>query len=286
MKVGGFSFVRDAVRFDYPFKEAIRSILPLCDVFVLAVGKSSDRTLREAEQLDPKKVHVLRTTWNEDLKAQGGKVFAEETNKAFRALPKDLDWAFYIQSDEVLHEKYLPIAYQAMSIWKNDPRVEGLLFKYLHFYGNYNYVGASYQWYPNEIRVIRRNAEIFSYKDAQSFRKKPNAKLLVKPIDAYIYHYGYVRKPKSMAEKINLQHSFHESWQKNLKTFSYHQEHGYLKPFTGTHPTLMQTRIQAMDWIFTPDPKRNKPSLQDTIKRCIETWTGYRIGGFKNYILS
>ena len=121
MKVGGFSFVRDAVRFGYPMVESVRSILPLCDEFVLAVGDSEDGTLAIAEQIDPK-VRILRTTWNEELKGQDGSVFAEETNKAFRQLRRDLDWAFYIQSDEVLHEDYLDIISEAMHRWKNDPR--------------------------------------------------------------------------------------------------------------------------------------------------------------------
>ena len=44
MKVTGFTFIRNAIRYDYPVKEAILSILPLCDEFVVAVGKSDDDT--------------------------------------------------------------------------------------------------------------------------------------------------------------------------------------------------------------------------------------------------
>ena len=281
MKVGGFSFVRDAVRFGYPMVESVRSILPLCDEFVLAVGDSKDGTLAAAEQIDPK-VRILRTTWDEELKGQGGRVFAEETNKALRALSNDLDWAFYIQSDEVLHEDYLNIISEAMHRWKNDPRVEGLLLNYLHFYGNYDYVAASYRWYSKEIRILRPWSSIFSYIDAQSFRKKPNQKLHVKPTEAYIYHYGYVRDPQKMAKKINLQHSFHETWQRHLRFFDYSSEHGLLKPFKGTHPKVMRAYIAHSNWSFTPDPKRNRISIKDYFKHLIERLTGYRIG-FKNY---
>ncbi|MBM3912615.1 MAG: glycosyltransferase family 2 protein, partial [Sphingomonadales bacterium] len=45
MKVSGFTFIRNAVLLDYPILEAIRSILPLCDEIVVAVGKSEDETL-------------------------------------------------------------------------------------------------------------------------------------------------------------------------------------------------------------------------------------------------
>ena len=49
--------------------------------------------------------------------------------------------------------------------------VDGLLFHYKHFYGSYDYVGSSSQWYKHEIRVIRNDSSFYSYKDAQGFRK-------------------------------------------------------------------------------------------------------------------
>lgn len=45
MKVSGFTFVKNAILYDYPIVEAISSILPLCDEVVVAVGKSDDNTL-------------------------------------------------------------------------------------------------------------------------------------------------------------------------------------------------------------------------------------------------
>ena len=45
MKVSGFTFVRNAIKYDYPIVEAIQSILPLCDEVIVAVGNSDDGTL-------------------------------------------------------------------------------------------------------------------------------------------------------------------------------------------------------------------------------------------------
>src|SRR5690606_12122201 len=101
----------------------------------------------------------------------GGRVLAVETDKAFNAIDDDTDWCFYIQGDEVMHERYLQTVLAEMQRWKDDRRVDGLLFKYLHFYGSYDYVGTSSKWYPNEIRIIRKDKSIYSYKDAQGFRK-------------------------------------------------------------------------------------------------------------------
>ncbi|HEY5615046.1 MAG TPA: glycosyltransferase family 2 protein, partial [Bacteroidota bacterium] len=61
MKVSGFSFVRNAVKYDYPFEESIRSILPLCDEFVIAVGASEDDTLERVRAIDPTKIKIIET---------------------------------------------------------------------------------------------------------------------------------------------------------------------------------------------------------------------------------
>jgi hypothetical protein len=44
MKVAGFTFIRNAVKNDYPVVEAITSILSICDEFVVALGNSDDGT--------------------------------------------------------------------------------------------------------------------------------------------------------------------------------------------------------------------------------------------------
>ena len=38
MNVAGFTFIRNAVRLDYPVREAILSILPLCNKVYVAVA--------------------------------------------------------------------------------------------------------------------------------------------------------------------------------------------------------------------------------------------------------
>jgi len=40
MKVTGFTFIRNALIYDYPIREAILSVMPLCDEFIVAVGNS------------------------------------------------------------------------------------------------------------------------------------------------------------------------------------------------------------------------------------------------------
>lgn len=194
MKVSGFTFVRNAVQYDYPVVEAITSILPLCDEFVVAVGNSGDSTRELIQSIHSPKVKIIDTVWDDSLR-QGGQTFALETNKAFQGISPEADWAFYIQADEVVHEKYHGAIREAMAKHKDDKRVEGLLFDYIHFYGSYDYVGDAYRWYRREVRIIRNDKSIVSYKDAQGFRRKPNIKINAKLINACVYHYGWVRDP-------------------------------------------------------------------------------------------
>ncbi|MCD6062385.1 MAG: glycosyl transferase, partial [Flavipsychrobacter sp.] len=243
MKVTGFSFIRNAIKFDYPIVESIRSILPVCDDFVVTVGNSEDRTLELIRSIAPDKIRIVETRWDDSLRT-GGQVLAQETNKAFRAIGEDTDWCFYIQGDEVVHEKYHPTIIEGMEKWKSHTEVDGLLFKYLHFYGSYDYVGSSSTWYPNEIRIIRNDKSIYSYRDAQGFRKGNNEKLRVKAIDAYMYHYGWVKDPRAMQRK---QEQFNKLWheddwvEKNVikaVEFDYAGNIDALKLFQGTHPKV------------------------------------------------
>jgi len=113
MKVSGFTIIRNGIKFDFPIVEAIKSILPVCDEVVVAVGKSDDDSLGLINSISDKKIKIIETVWDESLR-EGGRVLADETNKAFEAISKDSDWAFYIQGDECVHEQYLPAIKEAM----------------------------------------------------------------------------------------------------------------------------------------------------------------------------
>jgi hypothetical protein len=286
MKISGFSFVRNAQKYDYPIVEAITSILPICDDFILAVGKSDDNTLELVSSIGSPKIKIIETVWDDTLR-EGGRVLAVETDKAFQAVPDDSDWAFYIQGDEVVHEKYLDKIYNEMLRWKDNSEVDGLLFDYKHFFGSYDYVGMSTKWYRNEIRVIRNNKKIYSYRDAQGFRKNDNQKLNVKPVDACIYHYGWVKHPKSMQSKLesNSRLYFNDQWIENnvakKEEFDY-SEIDALSLFDEKHPKVMEERIQKKNWKFDYDLSTNKLSLKHRVKLFMKNKLGIYIG-YKNY---
>ena len=288
MKVSGFSFIKNALKYDFPIAEAIKSILPICDEFVVAVGESDDDTLDLIAQIDPDKIKIIETQWDESLR-EGGQVLALETDKAFAQISEDSDWAFYIQGDEVVHEKYLDTIYQGMLQCKEDLSIDGLLFKYLHFYGSFDYVGDSSKWYKHEIRVIRNDKSIYSYRDAQGFRKGDNEKLRVKAIDAYMYHYGWVKEPETMQIKLenNSKYWHDDRWiDDNVRTennsYAYDRHVSELKLFPGEHPQVMKERIEAKNWKFDYDISRNKKTTKDRIKEILSKVFGIEIA-YKNY---
>ena len=292
MKVAGFTFIRNALLYDYPVVEAIRSILPVCDYFVVAVGNSDDDTAGLVRSIGDPKIHILETEWNDALR-EGGRVLAEETNKAFDAIPPEYDWCFYIQADECVHENDLRAIRAGMERWLNDPETEGLLFNYHHFYGSYDYTGAGRRWYRREVRIIRNNKQIRSYRDAQGFRARDEVdtrKLRVRHIPAFIYHYGWVKHPAAQQRK---QLNFNRLWHSDEKVqamvgdkavYDYDGSEP-LERFEGSHPAVMQARIAAMNWQFAGDPTRARGSLKERLSGWIEKRTGWRPGEYKNYSL-
>ncbi len=289
MKTAGFSFIRNAIKYGYPIEAAVRSVLPLCDVFYIAAGKSDDATAALVRSIAPDKVVVLDTVWDDNLR-EGGRVLALETDKAFQAIPGGHDWAFYIQGDEVLHEKHLPAVRHAMQTWKDDPAVEGLLFNYLHFYGSYDYVGDSLRWYRREVRVVRNDKNIFSYRDAQGFRKTGNKKLRVKAVDATIHHYGWVKDPRQQQQKAE---SFNRLWHSDdwvaqhvpkASEFDYGNIDA-LRRFEGTHPAVMQEWVARQNWAFDHDLARNRYTAKEKLRRWLLKKTGFLPGEYKNYVL-
>lgn len=290
MNVCGFTFIRNAVKFDFPVVEAITSILPLCDKFVVAVGNSDDTTRELIESIDPDKIIISDSRWDESLK-KGGAVYADETNKAFDAIPSEYDWCFYIQGDEALHEKFFPAVKQAMQENLNRTEVEGLLFRFRHFYGTYDYVADSRRWYRNEIRIIRNNKSIRSYRDAQGFRKN-GRKLKVAPVDAEIYHYGWVRPPVFMQKKINEIKKFYKGIsgedavpEAGNNAFDYSGQYDALVRFEGTHPEVMKKRIERLNWQVEVDLHRIQMKPKYRLLHLIEKRTGRRLFEYRNYDL-
>jgi hypothetical protein len=269
--------------------ESITSALPLCDVYYVGVGQSDDGTRELISSIPSSKIVILDSYWDDSIR-EGGRVLSIETNKVFDQIPAEYDWCFYLQSDECLHENDYEKIRSAMRVNLEDKNIDGILFGYRHFYGQYNYVGSGRRWYAHEIRIVRNNKGIRSYKDAQGFRMANGEKLRVAASGAFIYHYGWVRSPKTQQVR---QDNFHRMWHSDewvRQKISGNEEFDYteidlLKHYTETHPAVMSGRISRADWKFEYDRSKARLPLKYRILHFIEQVTGRRLWENRNYLL-
>ncbi len=287
MKISGFTIIKNAILNDYPVVEAIRSILPVVDEMIVSIGDCEDNTEELIRSIGSAKIRIVHSVWDPALR-KGGKVLAVETDKAMRQVAPDADWAFYIQADEVVPEQYHAAIRDAALMYKEDKRVEGLLFNYLHFYGTYDYTGDSRKWYNKEIRIIRNDPAISAFRDAQGFRKG-NKRLQVKQIPAFVYHYGWVKSPELMKRKLKntgiFWHGDNADFQEYLKSEDYFDFNDFdsLQPFRGQHPAVMQERVRKGNPAVQLDISKKKFSLKKRILYWFEKKTGMRPFSFRNY---
>ncbi|HEY4061164.1 MAG TPA: glycosyltransferase family 2 protein [Puia sp.] len=311
MTISGFTMVRNATKFYYPIKQAIASLLPLVDEFVVALGDCDpdDRTLEEIRSIGSDKIRIIHTVWDLE-KYPRGMEHAHQTDIAKQACTGD--WLFYVQSDEVVHEDDLPRIRQRCEELLYDYSVEGLLFKYRHFWGDYDHHITSHAWYANEIRIVRNDKDIHSWESAQSFRRIPGFdgvhyrqkegtfKLKVARVDAHIFHYGWVRPPQYMQKKrraFEIIHRGKENAEAALRGEQDSFDFGNLSQLTvfrSTHPSVMQERIRLFNWADQLERNSRQPAKHkhERLKYRVLTFIeqhffgGRQLFSFKNYRLT
>lgn len=311
MKISGFSMVKNAGKLYYPVRESILSALPLVDEFVIAIGDNDpdDNTRDIVESIGSDKVKIIDTVWDLERYPRGTEN-AHQTDLAKSHCTGD--WLLYLQADEVIHEDDIPAIRETCIMHLHDRSIDGLLFKYRHFWGDYDHYHRSHVWYRKEIRIIRNDPEIHSWESAQSFRRIPGFdgknyrqqegtyRLNVAPVDAWIYHYGWVRPPALMQKKTKALDTIHKGADKveELEKRRYYDfDYGPLDRlalFDGTHPAVMKEWIEKFDWqdelqYSGKIPSHRKKHKHERCKYRILTFIeerlfgGRTIGGFRNY---
>lgn len=196
MKVSGFTIARNVIQYNYPILESIHSILPICDEFIVNVGDSQDKTLELIQSIKSNKIKIIENAW--DL-SQGKEVLSYQTNLALKQCRGD--WAFYLQSDEVIHENDLSHLKKMMQQYLHEEDVDCFRFRWLHFYGSYFRYRIDGGWYQKQDRIIRNNQQIESLGDAFGFKRKDNQPLRRKNTGTLLYHYGWVQPQDVMAQR-------------------------------------------------------------------------------------
>ena len=252
MKVSGFTFLRNAVINGYPFEESIRSILPVVDEFICVIGESQDETRARVAAIGCKKIRMVDSQWNESMQDRG---FVYGQQKMIAQYNCSGDWAFYLEGDEVLHEAEVGQIRQTMQDNLSDLEVEALYFDFFHFYGTPEQVGiAGYRRAPrvirNSIRTIAPDGLFWVVKDRNKKGRYPSAK----HAGGNIYHYGHCRSVSKMSEKLNQVGKYWGSSHKEFQSYG-SIDIAELRPFTGSHPELMEDWIaSAAERTFIQDP--------------------------------
>ena len=252
-RVSGFSIVRNAIQYGYPVAESLRSLAPLVDELIVAVGGSEDGTLDLVHSLEIPGLRVIETVWDEGLRVKG-RVLAQQTNLALAECRHP--WAFYLQADEVVHEEDFPRIRSALARWGDDQDVDALRFRFLHFEGTYAYVNWVRYW--KQCRLVRNDGRLRSVGDAAGFGRLDGRRLRVRKTGAKIYHYGWARAPEVLKRKtLAFQKLYHDDAYVASRFGEIPPE--YLSDvdiafrFRGTHPAAMAERVGAMSWRIPPD---------------------------------
>ena len=289
MKISGFTIIKNAVIMDYPIVEAIQSILPVVDEMVVLIGDGEDDTEALIRSIGSDKVKIHHSVWNPGLRS-GGVVLAEETDKAFKLIDPEADWAFYIQADEVVHENGHAAILEACRKYKDDRRVDVLVFPYKNFYATYDYVGDSRRWISMEGRVIRNDKTISSYRDAQGFRRNGRKLQGILVPEVTVFHYSWVKSPEQMGTKHKYisRYWFDDEGLKQhqiQELFDYIGDYDSVERFTGKHPAVMEKRIAEKNWQIELDTTVKRFSTKDRILYWIEKKIGKRLFEFRNFRL-
>lgn len=252
IKIYGFSFLKDGVRFDYPFVEAFTSLSKVSEKIYVALGQNDDGTKQLLGQLPF--VDIIDTTWDMSLLGKSGIIFSEQTNIALSKLrevhgKEESAWGIYLQSDEVLHEDSLEQL--RADIKKADASGhDAIRFRYHHFWQNHYQVAINKRWYPSEVRAVKLNSKVINHGDAQGF----SGFTKVFESDVYIHHYGHVRdeqkrqeKQKFLIKSIRASDKFQKYFNREKKAFA----NTVTLPILINHPIVMKDRIKKMGEEFS-----------------------------------
>jgi hypothetical protein len=102
----GFMVVRNGISQGYPFLEAVRAALPICDEFLIGDGGSDDGTweaLEELRERERDRVQLYRSPWPKGIDRRH--VIAAETNRLKERCRTR--YCFNVQANEIVHERTL-----------------------------------------------------------------------------------------------------------------------------------------------------------------------------------
>ncbi len=231
MKLSGFTFIRNGSKLHYPFIESISSLLPIVEEYIVLICNSIDNTKDLIESIKNDKIKIYESDWNEN-RISGGNILSEKTNESLRHVTGD--YAFYLQGDELVHEKDYDNILKTLEDNFNNTKIKGFVFDYCHFLGGFfSYPKKEYVkdifYYDHETRIIRNDKTVLSFGDATGFITKNGTPVSIENNNAVriggeakIYHYGKALKPEyNYNKELNMRNIQYEKILARLKTWAF-----------------------------------------------------------------
>ena len=249
MALIGYSFIRNMFKYDYPLEEAVFSLLPAVDRYLLCECYSDDGTYAEVmrwARREPK-ICLFRHKWGDHYTIQG-----TLANYLLDHVAEG-DWCFKLDADEVMHEGSWELFRSLPDLLQGKGAV-GARFHYTHFMGNYQ---TEFDFIYRRVRRFVQQGHNWQWVGDACDLADGNGEFV--DVDVEIFHYGKVHETKvglrkeqdfqAMYTDIGFPDPKLKIMEEAIGGVDYHYlferavREGEVRHFTGTHPEIMAKRI-------------------------------------------
>jgi hypothetical protein len=254
-----FTIAKDLEKIRYPWKESIRSALPVADQILVCECGSTDGTAEQLAEMvatEPK-IRVIRGEWGDHFS-----VISRLANVLISEVSSE--WHFFLQADEALHDR----SYEPLMRALRESRDDVLAARYTHFCGDFRHTWPF--MYERAARIARRSSGVRYDGDACEI-SRPRSHTTA--VDVDVYHYGKVhlgREHEAAEKEFHFQQLYKDvpgfPDPRILKTYregridyqevlQEERRNGLIRPFTGRHPAAMLTRVRAIESSYGLEPR-------------------------------
>lgn len=246
MKLGGFVCVRNVLNLDYCWREAVQSLLPICDEVVICDSDSEDGTSEIIRDWAHKeaKLTICNFPWTDP---KGDNTwYPTWLNTAREHLKMKDGWCIYLDADEILHETSYP-----MVRWAAEKQ-KALVCERFNFWRDPQHLipkGVCLGW-----EVIRVGPQrLFFPSDYPDPRAAEIMRIAQRIGKVEIMHYGFLRRREAFFRKARAVQRIWggDSYDPRLEAAEIYDGEwactpgitgweNKLDPFHGTHPSVIR----------------------------------------------
>jgi len=211
MTLGGAVCTRDCERLDYPWKECVQSILPVCDSVVLCDSGSTDGTLEAIQEWIKREPKLLLCHWPWPNPVGDVEFYFRWINHARQHVP--CDYHLQIDADEVVSEH----SYGTIQKLKERSATDrfAVICNRLNFWKSARFLIPPGVCLGHEVIRIAPTNMVLASDGAHA--EGTQAPRIAKHANIDIHHFGFLRRPAAYFEKSKLLHGyFFGSYDKRL----------------------------------------------------------------------